>query len=76
MCLGVPAKVLRIEGQTAVVSIGDVEFNASLALLEGIKKGDYVIIHTGFAIEKVDEHEALETIRLCREIEEGSFEVY
>ena len=75
MCLGIPAKVIKIEGKKAVVTIGEVEFNASLALLEGVKKGDYLLIHTGFAIEKVDEDEALKTIRLWREIEEGSSEV-
>jgi hydrogenase expression/formation protein HypC len=69
MCLGVPAKVLSVHGDTALVRIGDVEYNASLALLENVMKGDYVILHAGFAIEKVDEKEAKETERLFREIE-------
>jgi hydrogenase expression/formation protein HypC len=69
MCLGVPAKVLSVNGDMALVKIGEVEYNASLALLENVRVGDYVILHAGFAIEKVDEAEAKETERLFREIE-------
>lgn len=69
MCLGVPAKVLSVNGDTALVRIGEVEYQASLALLENVSAGDYVILHAGFAIERVDEEEAKETERLFREID-------
>jgi hydrogenase expression/formation protein HypC len=68
MCLGVPAQIIAIDHQTATVKIGDVEYQASLALLENSSVGDFVIIHAGFAIEKVSQEEAEETLRLIREI--------
>lgn len=68
MCLGVPAKVVSIEGSTAVAEMGGVKYPVSLALMEGVSVGDYLLIHAGFAIEKVDPSEAAETLRLVREI--------
>ena len=72
MCLGVPARIISVEGEMARVSVGGVEYVASMRLLQDAGVGDYVIIHAGFAIEKVDPEEALETIRLIHEIENGS----
>jgi hydrogenase expression/formation protein HypC len=75
MCLGVPARVKSIEGSEATVSLGDVEYKASLLLLNDVQVGDFIILHAGFAIEKVDQKEADETIRLIREMEQkGSTE--
>lgn len=71
MCLGIPAKVISINGQEAIVSIGEVRYAASLKLLEDVSPGDYIILHAGFAIEKVDPEEAAETIRLFKQIEQG-----
>ena len=71
MCLGVPARVIRVEGNEALVAIGNVEYRASLLLLDDIKAGDYIILHAGFAIEKVDPAEAEETIKLFLEIEKN-----
>lgn len=68
MCLAIPAKILSIEGENALVSIEDVEYKASLLLLPDVEPGDYVMIHAGFAIEKVDPDQAAETLRLLREI--------
>ena len=68
MCLGVPARVIRVEGNEALVAIGSVEYKASLLLLDDIHAGDYIILHAGFAIEKVDAFEAEETIKLFLEI--------
>lgn len=70
MCLSIPAKVISIEGNMARVSIGGTTTNASLQLITDVKVGDYVLLHTGFAIEKIDEHEAEETMRLIKEIED------
>jgi hydrogenase expression/formation protein HypC len=68
MCLAIPAKILSIEGESAVVAIEDVEYKASLLLLPEAIPGDYVMIHAGFAIEKVDPGQAAETLRLLKEI--------
>ena len=72
MCLAIPAKVISIEGSSAKVTIEDVEYTASLLLLENINPGDYVMLHAGFAIQKVDREEADETLRLLNEIERNS----
>lgn len=75
MCLGVPARVIRIEDSEATVAIGDIEYRASLLLLNDIQVGDFIILHAGFAIEKVDPREAEETIQLFKEMEmKGSME--
>lgn len=68
MCLAIPAKVVSVEGDSAVVSIEDVEYKASLLLLPDVKPGEYVMLHAGFVIEKVDPDQAAETLRLLREI--------
>ena len=68
MCLAIPARVMRVEGASALVMIDDTEYNASLLLLDDVRVGDYVMLHAGFAIQKVDEEEAIETMRLLREI--------
>ena len=72
MCLAIPAKVISIEGSSALVAIENVEYNASLLLLENVNPGDFVLLHAGFAIEKVDPEEAVETMRLLLEIEKNS----
>ena len=68
MCLSVPAKILSIEGEKARVSLGGAEYNAALNLLDDVKVGDYVLLHSGFAIQKIDEEEATETLRLLNEV--------
>jgi hydrogenase expression/formation protein HypC len=68
MCLAIPAKVISVEGQTARVTIEDVEYTASLLLLNDVKPGDYIMLHAGFAIEKVDPQEAAETLQLLLEM--------
>lgn len=68
MCLSIPAKIVSIEGEKAKVSLGGAEYNAALDLVEDVKVGDYVLLHSGFALQKIDEEEAKETIRLLNEI--------
>ena len=68
MCLAIPAKVISIDGSTARVAIEDVEYTASLLLLDNVSPGDYIMLHAGFAIEKVDPEEAAETLRLLNEM--------
>ena len=64
MCLSIPAKVLSIDGIMANVSVGGAEYQASLQMLEGVKVGDYVLLHTGFAIQKLDEEDAKESLKV------------
>lgn len=76
MCLAVPAKVVKLEGDHAEVEIGGVRREASIALLmdEGVAVGDYVLIHTGYAISKVDEDEAKAILATWREVMRAEME--
>ncbi|MBI5643424.1 MAG: HypC/HybG/HupF family hydrogenase formation chaperone [Deltaproteobacteria bacterium] len=68
MCLGIPGRIITIKGSHATVDVAGTKKDASIKLLPGSKAGDYVIIHAGFAIEKVDEEKARETLNLIDEI--------
>jgi len=70
MCLSIPAKVEKIEGEMATVSVGGAIYQASLQMLDDIKVGDYILMHTGFAIQKIDEDEAAETLKTFQEFSE------
>lgn len=72
MCLAVPALVKSVEGTVAQVEIGGVERAVSVALTPEVRVGDYVLVHTGFAIGVIDEQEALETLRLLSEMLESN----
>ena len=74
MCLAVPGEVKVILGKKALIATLGVEREASIELLKDVKVGDYVIVHAGCAIAKVDEGEALETIKLFKELEELKYE--
>ncbi|MBN1163295.1 MAG: HypC/HybG/HupF family hydrogenase formation chaperone [Candidatus Krumholzibacteriota bacterium] len=68
MCLAIPMKVAKIDGLRAVVVSGGIEKEIRLDLLEDVRVGEYVLIHTGYAIEKLDPEEALETIDLIKQV--------
>ena len=68
MCLAVPAKIVEIENQLVTVEVGGLTRQASIALLPDAELGDYVLIHAGFAISKIDEQEALETLSLFEQL--------
>jgi hydrogenase expression/formation protein HypC len=70
MCLSIPAKIESIDGDMAQVSVGGVTYKASLQLLDDVKTGDYILLHTGFAIQKISEEEAAETLRIFKEFED------
>lgn len=70
MCIGIPMKVIEIKGNFGIVELGGVRKEVSLFLLAQVKIGDYVIVHAGFAIQKLDEAEAKKTLLLIREIAE------
>lgn len=68
MCVGVPMRVVSIDGSDAVAEIDGVRRTASLMLMdEDVQVGDYVIVHAGFAISRLDEKDAQETLALLRE---------
>lgn len=69
MCLAIPAKVVALnEGGMASVEIGGVRKDISVSMVDGVEVGDYVIIHTGFALSKLDPDEAQKTLELFAEI--------
>lgn len=67
MCLAIPSKITHIDNEMATIDVDGVKRSASLMLLEDSAVGDYVIVHAGFAIKKLDEESATETIRLLKE---------
>lgn len=68
MCVGVPMQVISIEGADAVAEIDGVRREASLMLMdEEVRVGDFVIVHAGFAISRLDEEDARETLAMMRE---------
>ncbi len=69
MCLAIPAEVLKVDGNKGVVDYGGLEQEVSLDLVEDVCPGDYVLVHVGFAIEKVSKDAALETIAIFKELE-------
>ena len=72
MCLAIPVKVVELrEGDQAMVDVGGVRMEISLALVDGIAVGDYVILHVGFAIQKLDPEEAEKTLALFAELGEN-----
>lgn len=68
MCLAIPMKVVEIKGNTATVEQQGVSREARIDFLEGVKVGDYVLVHAGIAIERVRPEDAEETLRLIRMI--------
>ncbi|MFC1914048.1 HypC/HybG/HupF family hydrogenase formation chaperone [Chloroflexota bacterium] len=68
MCLAVPALVKSIDGHQAEVDMGGVSRRISIWLTPDARVGDYVLLHTGYAINIIDKKEAEETLRLLREL--------
>jgi hydrogenase expression/formation protein HypC len=75
MCLAVPAKVLKIEDNYGILDFGGLTSKVNLALLQEVKPGDYCIVHAGFAIQVLDQAEALETLKLFEHLSEMADEV-
>jgi len=74
MCLAIPAKVVSVEEDNAKVDFGEGVLREVNVTLVNAKVGDYVLVHAGYAIQVLDEKEALETIRLWNEILEAEAE--
>ena len=67
MCLAIPSKITQIGNHMATIDVDGVQREASLLLLEDAAVGDYVIVHAGFAIQKIDEAAAMDTLKLLKE---------
>lgn len=67
MCLAIPAKILKVNGNNAIADFGGVERDIRIDLVDA-KVGDYVIVHTGYAIQKMDESDARKTLRDMKRI--------
>jgi hydrogenase expression/formation protein HypC len=72
MCLGVPARVVEVRGMSATVVVGGARREISVMLLDRVVAGDWVILHAGFAIEKLSPEEAEKTLALFREISDAT----
>jgi hydrogenase expression/formation protein HypC len=70
MCLAIPAKIISITDESAMAVIGDVKREVSLMLLPEAEINDYVLIHAGYAIQKIDEDEAFKTLELLKQMDE------
>ena len=68
MCLAVPAKIISIEGSIAEVDMAGTRYRASITMTPEAKVGDYVLLHTGYAISMIDPVEAEETMKLLVQI--------
>jgi len=67
MCLAVPVRVVELRGaEGAMVDLGGVRKEISLALVDGVREGDYVILHVGYALQKLDTVQAERTLELMR----------
>ena len=72
MCLAIPALVVkRLEGDDALIDLGGVRKSISLALVPDAAEGDYVIVHVGFALQKLDREEAARTLELFAALEQA-----
>ncbi len=67
MCLAIPSKIIEIKDNMGVIDVAGVRRETSLLLLEAPQVGDWVIVHAGFAIQKIDEAAAQESLRYLRE---------
>jgi len=68
MCLAIPSKIVKIKDNMGVIDVEGVQKEVSLLLIEDPRIGDYVIVHAGFAIQKIDEAEANESLKILREM--------
>jgi hydrogenase expression/formation protein HypC len=69
MCVGVPSKIIKIEDSMAIIDVEEAQREVSLLLLdETAEIGDYVIVHAGFAIKKIQEEDAHENLRLMKKM--------
>ena len=68
MCLGIPMKIVKIDGDEGIVESGGLKKKANFSLMKSAKIGDYILLHAGFAIEKIKDSEAKKTIKLLKSL--------
>lgn len=68
MCLGIPMKIISIEGDAAFVEAGGLKRKANISFLKNPKIGEYVLVHAGFAIERIKDKEARKTLKALKGI--------
>lgn len=68
MCLAVPMKIVEITGDEGFVELSGLKRKANFSLIKNPKVGEYVLLHAGFAIERVNEKEAAKTLKMLKEI--------
>jgi len=69
MCLGIPMKIVKIDGDEGIVEAGGLKKKANLSFIKDARPGEYILLHAGFAIEKIKDSEARKTLRVLRDIE-------
>lgn len=69
MCLGIPMEIVNKKGDRAIVRSSGTSREINIGLLKDVRAGDYVIVHAGFAIEKVDKKRAKETLEILKEMQ-------
>ncbi|MCF8110845.1 MAG: HypC/HybG/HupF family hydrogenase formation chaperone [Desulfobacteraceae bacterium] len=67
MCLAIPSRVIRTEGDHAVVDVDVIQRRVNIQMLSDVSAGDYIIVHAGYGLEKLDEQAAAETLSVLRE---------
>lgn len=67
MCLAIPSRIIKIENDMGTVDVDGVKRDVSLLMIEEPQIGDYVIVHAGFAIKKIDEVVAYESLQILKE---------
>jgi len=67
MCLAIPSKIVKIENGVGTIDVDGVQRTASLLLVEDAAVGDYIIVHAGFALHKIEEADAMESLRILKE---------
>ncbi|HDQ25569.1 MAG TPA: HypC/HybG/HupF family hydrogenase formation chaperone [bacterium] len=72
MCLAIPGKVISSEGTTADVDFDGAKRKVNISLVPDIQKGEYCLVHAGFAIEKIDEEYAMETKKYLKELQDAA----
>lgn len=72
MCLAIPARVIELKDEMATIEVGGVHRRVSALMVPDLEVGDYVITHAGFALHKVDEADARESLKLLRDLVAGA----
>ena len=72
MCLSIPGQIISVEGETAVADIGGNHVRIGIQLLESVKPGDYVLVHSGFALQHISEEDAKVQIDIILAMKRGS----